>query len=60
MHATFLDAYGYMRSVNSLGLGYVFTSTTEKKRFKNSMLVEQFSGIFFPVVHEFFEAWLFP
>ena len=46
MHAIFHDAYGYMRSNNNVGPGYVYTLTSEKY-FKNSMLLGQFSGISF-------------
>ena len=43
-HAIFLDAYGYMRSINNVGPGYVYTLTSEKN-FKNSMLLGHLSGI---------------
>ena len=46
MHAIFHDAYGYMRSVNNVGPGYVYTLTTDKY-FRNSVLLGHFSGILF-------------
>ena len=46
MHAIFHDAFGYIRSVNNVGPGYVYTLTTEKY-FKNSMLLSPLSGILF-------------
>ena len=46
IHAIFHDAYGYMRSANNVGPGYVYTLSDEKY-FKNSMLLGHFSGILF-------------
>ena len=44
MHSIFHDAYGFMRIVNSVGPGFVYTLTSEKY-FKNNVLLGHFSGI---------------
>ena len=54
MHEVFHDAYGYMRSVNNVGPGYVYILTIEKV-FKNSMLLCLFSGILFWTFMKFFK-----
>ena len=46
VHAILHDAYGYMRSVNNVGPGYVY-SLSDEKSFKNSMLLGHFSGFLF-------------
>ena len=44
MHAIFHDAYGYMRSFEEIGQGYVYT-LTKAQSFHNNMLLGHFSGI---------------
>ena len=63
MHAIFHDAYGYMRSFEEIGPGYVYT-LTKAQSFHNNMLLGHFSGIsywfFGKLFHrEHFEAFPF-
>ena len=44
LHAIFHDAYGYMRSFENVGPGYVYT-VTKAQSFRNNMLLGHFSGI---------------
>lgn len=46
MHAIFHDAHGFMRTEENIGPGYVYT-LTDKKVFRNNMLLGHFSGILY-------------
>ena len=46
MHANVHDAHDYMRTENGIGPGYVYT-LTDKKLFRNNMLLGHFSGILY-------------
>ena len=63
LHAIFHDAYGYMRSFEDVGHGFVYT-VTKAQSFRNNMLLGHFSGIsywiFVKLFHrEHFDAFRF-
>ena len=55
MHAIFHDAHGYMRTENGIGPGYVYT-LTDKKLFRNNMLLGHFSRILYWTFVKFFNS----